>query len=491
MRGPTRIIAVIALLFALSTSSFAVPRKVIYVDYQPINWVDPSVTTNALVDMGYNVINLAFWMYDNPADFVGVWSSAAASARQNAINHAHSKGAIIMVACGGGTETPFDRSATDYGTKIGQFAANNLLDGIDFDLENFGQGFLAPGKTAQATIDWIVTANNAARAAFAAIRGTQPVISHAPQGPYFGKVGDSTSWVGPLGGYTAVEKNTQVDFYNVQFYNQGATCYTTYESLFVRSAADCSVFPGTSISEINQWGVPMSKIILGKPLLAGDASNGFNTGAALKTMISHAQSNGINWNAGVMFWMFHGADQASALTMLQTLYTSTSSSSSSSSSSSGTSSTSTSSSGSGTSTTGKASTSTSTSTSTSGKATTTTTTTTGKASTSTSGSTSTSTSGKASTSGSTSTSTSGSSSSGSANNGNCLTGTTQCNSAPESAANYQCCSAGATCFNSGSTGVCCGPSTVGCVYGAAGSKKSACCDSRYATCDSSRGCVSK
>jgi len=336
MRGATRNIAVVALVIALSiSSSSAAPRKVIYVDYQPVNWVDPSATTNVLVDMGYNVINLAFWLYDNPADFVGVWGSAPASAKQSAIDYAHSKGAIIMVACGGGTESPFDHSPADYGTKIGQWAANNKLDGVDFDLENFAAGFLAPGKTSQVTIDWVVTANNAARSAFAAIRGSQPIISHAPQGPYFGKIGDASTWAGTSGGYSAVESKTKIDFYNVQFYNQGTTCYTSYESLFVRSAAGCDVFPGTSISEIHASGIPMEKIVLGKPLLAGDASNGFTAGSALKTMIATAKSNNINWDAGVMFWMFHGADQQSARGMLQSLYGGGSSSSSSSSSSSG------------------------------------------------------------------------------------------------------------------------------------------------------------
>jgi hypothetical protein len=72
-----------------------------------------------------------------------------------------------------------------------------------------------------------------------------------------------------------------------------------------------------------------------------------------------------------------------------------------------------------------------------------------------------------------------------------LLGTTQCNSAPESSASYQCCSSGATCFNFSTTGVCCGPSTAGCVYGPSGSKKSACCDTRYTTCDANLGCVTK
>ena len=36
-----------------------------------------------------------------------------------------------------------------------------------------------------------------------------------------------------------------IDFYNVQFYNQGSTSYDTYEKLFVQSGG---YFPTTSVS---------------------------------------------------------------------------------------------------------------------------------------------------------------------------------------------------------------------------------------------------
>lgn len=36
-----------------------------------------------------------------------------------------------------------------------------------------------------------------------------------------------------------------IDFYNVQFYNQGDTKYNTYDSLFVSSG---SVFSGTAVN---------------------------------------------------------------------------------------------------------------------------------------------------------------------------------------------------------------------------------------------------
>lgn len=200
------------------------PRKVIYVDFKPVNFVNPFDTIKVLVDQGYNVINVAFWLYNGgssiAADFALVWENATPQQRQDSINYAASHCAVIMVSASGSTETPYDFDPVDYGTQLGQFAANNIFDGIDFDLENIAQGFLGGSLTSQQTIDWIVTANNTARATYASIRGFQPIISHSPQAPFFGFIGNN-DWAGPLGGYTRVNQLTAIDFYNTQFYNQG------------------------------------------------------------------------------------------------------------------------------------------------------------------------------------------------------------------------------------------------------------------------------
>lgn len=310
--------SLLALVASASVIQLPAIKKVIYVDYQPVNWNNPADTTNALVDMGYNVIILAFWLNSGPADFAQVWAAAPPDQRQAAIDYAHQHGAIIMVSCAGSTESPYTYDANAYGSSIGRFAAGNLLDGIDFDLENFGPGFVAAGKNAQEIQQWLSTSNAAARNAFASARGVQPVISHAPQAPYFGKVGDTNSWAGSTGGYSGVEQNADVDFYNVQFYNQGATCYVDYQGLFENSA-NCPAFPGTSVKEIQSYGIPLSKIVVGKPLLQADASNGWVSPASLKSFVDQAKAS-LGWNAGVMFWMFHGTDQASARDAIKTIY---------------------------------------------------------------------------------------------------------------------------------------------------------------------------
>jgi len=68
------------------------------------------------------------------------------------------------------------------------------------------------------------------------------IISHAPQAPYF------SPDFAPTGSYLTVNKHVGkfIDFYNIQFYNQGNnTKYDTYSSLFVDSGiynANSSVF---------------------------------------------------------------------------------------------------------------------------------------------------------------------------------------------------------------------------------------------------------
>lgn len=61
-----------------------------------------------------------------------------------------------------------------------------------------------------------------------------------------------------------------IDFYNVQFYNQGNTRYDSYSELFIQSTG---FFSGTSVQELINRGIPAKKIIVGKPATPGDAMN--------------------------------------------------------------------------------------------------------------------------------------------------------------------------------------------------------------------------
>jgi len=90
-----------------------------------------------------------------------------------------------------------------------------------------------------------------------------------------------------------------LDWYNFQFYNQGDTTYDTYERLFVKANG---YFTGTSVGEIAALGVPLQKIVIGKPCTPADATNtGYVSSSSLATFSSQAYT-AIGWNAGVMTW---------------------------------------------------------------------------------------------------------------------------------------------------------------------------------------------
>jgi chitinase len=73
--------------------------------------------------------------------------------------------------------------------------------------------------------------------------------------------------------------------------------YTTCTGLITTSGG---AFPGTSLMEIAANGVPMSKLVIGKPANAGDASTGYVAPATLATCVAQAAAKG--WNGGVMTW---------------------------------------------------------------------------------------------------------------------------------------------------------------------------------------------
>ena len=54
------------------------------------------------------------------------------------------------------------------------------------------------------------------------------------------------------------------------------------------------MFQGTSVNEIASYGIPLSKIVVGKYLETSDASNGYMTAAQLKTAFSQAQTD-LSW----------------------------------------------------------------------------------------------------------------------------------------------------------------------------------------------------
>lgn len=128
------------------------------------------------------------------------------------------------------------------------------------------------------------------------------IITHAPQAPYFAPYIQGDASLYPAGAYLTVdqEAGSLIDFYNIQFYNQGKGVYDYAEGLFNVSGGWA---PQTSINEIIANGVPQNKVVLGKPVTTKNAHSGWMSATDLNNAIkANYAYNG--WNTGVMFWQF-------------------------------------------------------------------------------------------------------------------------------------------------------------------------------------------
>jgi chitinase len=126
------------------------------------------------------------------------------------------------------------------------------------------------------------------------------IVTHAPIAPW---LTDDTS-VYPSGAYHAVAESVGgvVDWWNIQFYNQGSD-YTTCDEMLTQSSSD---YPHTSIFEINQCSnIPLSNLLIGKPAGAADASTGYMDPNTLAGCLQQGQSAG--WNGGAMLWEYPDA----------------------------------------------------------------------------------------------------------------------------------------------------------------------------------------
>ncbi|KAJ3206700.1 hypothetical protein HDU82_004345 [Entophlyctis luteolus] len=237
----------------------------------------------------YNVINLAFWLSTGPADAANTWSSLDSTTKTQIVNKLHASGKILLVSAFGATEFPttggLDPVTT--ATNLAAFVKANQLDGCDIDYED---NTAMNGGTAEA---WLITFMQTLRAQ---LPSGQYVVSHAPQAPYF--FVNTAQY--PNGAYITVDRSvgSLIDFYNVQFYNQGSTDYASCETLLTKANG---YFTGTSLFEISANGVPLNKLVIGKPVTtAGVANTGYMTPALLAECVSQAKAMG--WDAGVMGW---------------------------------------------------------------------------------------------------------------------------------------------------------------------------------------------
>ena len=274
--------------------------KAIYLN-SGLNWNDYASDLIKGTDAGYNVLINTFYLADQNVLFDSslLWTRTSATDRKRALDYIHSKGGCLMLSVGGATDNPYNQNPEVVANRVAKLVKDGDYDGVDFNLENIPQGFQ---KGSLNYVDWIIRLNTATRN----LLGSQYTISHAPVAPYFGCKGVN-DWTGPSKGYTKINQETDIDYFIVQFYNQGPNCYVDYNGLFKSS---CSVFPRTSILELVACDVPMNKIVLAKPIAPNDASNGYIPAVELGKLMNTATQNGIcfrgyagwQWNPSALLW---------------------------------------------------------------------------------------------------------------------------------------------------------------------------------------------
>ncbi|KAJ7482653.1 glycoside hydrolase family 18 protein [Mycena latifolia] len=267
------------------------PRWVAYFDRFVSSTSLPAVSALS----GFNVFALAFIYSASLQDNAATWAQLDAATRTSIKAEYAAAGISLIVSAYGAGPNP--TSAGDDPTAAANFIANYVktfnLDGVDVDYEDFGAI-----ETAGTAVAWLSTFTRALRAQ---LPQGQYILTHAPVAPWF------SPGLWPGNGYLGVNSavGSLIDWYNVQFYNQGASEYTTCAGLLTASS---NTWPQSSVFQIAANGVPLNKIVIGKPATGADATNGFMDPATLSTCLAQAKAQG--WSAGAMTWQYPNANSA-------------------------------------------------------------------------------------------------------------------------------------------------------------------------------------
>ncbi|KAF8521728.1 glycoside hydrolase family 18 protein [Hysterangium stoloniferum] len=237
---------------------------------------------------------MAFLLTEGAFDKAEEWTQLTATQRSTIKAQYAAAGIKLLVSVFGSTDAPTSTGADPIATAntMAAWVTEFGVDGIDVDYEDFNAINAGDGK-AEA---WLTSFTQQLRVK---LPQGQFILTHAPVAPWFspGKFGG--------GAYLTVNRNvgSLIDWYNVQVINKGTTEYTTCSGLLTTSS---SVWPQSAVFQIAASGIPLNKIVIGKPAIASDASNGFVSTTTLAGCLSQAKSQG--WSAGVMVWEFPDAD---------------------------------------------------------------------------------------------------------------------------------------------------------------------------------------
>ncbi|KAI0788759.1 glycoside hydrolase family 18 protein [Abortiporus biennis] len=263
----------------LARATPAAPHWVLY-DGDP--WIPPVPSTIE----GFNIFILSFLLLEGAWDNAEVWAQLTDAQRSSIKSQYASAGIKLLVSAFGSTDVPTSSGADPIATAntMAAWVKQFSLDGIDVDYEDFNAFDAGDGKAEQ----WLISFTQQLRAQLPA---GEFIVTHAPVAPWF----SPSIWGG--GGYLKVHQmvGSLIDWYNIQFYNQGLTEYTTCAGLL---ATPSSTWPNTALFQIAASGVPLAKLVIGKPTVGINGIDGFMSASSLASCVAVAKSQG--WNGGVM-----------------------------------------------------------------------------------------------------------------------------------------------------------------------------------------------
>ncbi|PBK72370.1 glycoside hydrolase [Armillaria solidipes] len=275
----------------LERATPAAPHWVVYADAYQQGVTGPPA---ASAIQGFNVFILSFLLTEGAWDKAAEWASLTSSERSAIKSQYAAAGISLIVSVFGSTDIPTTAGADPVATAntMAAWVIEYDLDGIDVDYEDFNAMNTGIAEA------WLTTFTKQLRVQLP--QGSY-IITHAPVAPWF------TPTHYPGGGYLKVHANvgSLIDWYNVQFYNQGATEYTTCAGLLTTSS---STWPNTALFQIANSGVPLAKLVIGKPATASDAGSGYMTTSTLAACIQTAKNQG--WNGGAMVWQYPDAGES-------------------------------------------------------------------------------------------------------------------------------------------------------------------------------------
>ena len=327
-----------------------IPRLVTYVDSRGISWSTPPLVNAGPTE--YTDIMCSFFLPSSDAgkDFAEIVLNPNPVFGGKAwIDLMQNAGKRVMVSSGGATDLPTSASyfTTHEPVALAKHLADLIkavkIDGIDIDWEddwsNSNPGLTGYGAPTTREIgsgpavQWLITLTKE-------LRNNLPypdyTITHAPQAPYF-NIGYHKVWY-------AIKDDNNIDWFNVQFYNQGpyyideeslvdcnamvinpsspSACMTWNGSISnVQCASGCKPMPtgksgnskclGYSPSppcslDTHPKSIPANKIVVGKPVKQGDGNSGIVAPDKLLTLLKTGIAK-FPALGGVMGWQW-GSD---------------------------------------------------------------------------------------------------------------------------------------------------------------------------------------